>query len=201
FGDIARVLRPGGVMSLQTGSVLDAHLIRDGRERLGALFADVTAYRLTMPSYHCGEYCFLAASLAPILSDPDAGRLTQVEAALRSRFTPAYWSQAVQRAAQALPGSFPCGGALRVAVVGAGPWGVRAAALREEGGAAGGVFEARDGRGGRLCAARPRPGVAYEAGGEWIDSDHHRIRRLLADLGHPARCVPAPDGWVELGGE
>jgi spermidine synthase len=107
FGDIARVLRPGGVVSLQTGSVLDAHLIRNGRERLSALFADVTAYRLTMPSYHCGEYCFLAASLSPILSNPDAVRLSQVEAVLRSRFTPTYWSQVVQRAAQVLPASFP----------------------------------------------------------------------------------------------
>jgi spermidine synthase len=107
FGDIARVLRPGGVVSLQTGSVLDAHLIRSGRERLSALFADVTAYRLTMPSYHCGEYCFLAASLSPILSNPDAVRLSQVEAVLRSRFTPTYWSQVMQRAAQVLPASFP----------------------------------------------------------------------------------------------
>ena len=107
FGDIARVLRPGGVVAVQTGSVLDAHLIRTGRERLRAVFADVTAYRLTMPSYHCGEYCFLAAALAPILSHPDAGRLTQVEATLRSRFTPTYWSPAVQRAAQVLPASFP----------------------------------------------------------------------------------------------
>jgi len=107
FADIARVLRPGGVMSLQTGSVLDAHLIRDGRERLGALFADVTAYRLTMPSYHCGEYCFLAAALSSILSDPDPVRLSQVEEALRARFTPAYWSPAVQRAAQVLPAYFP----------------------------------------------------------------------------------------------
>jgi spermidine synthase len=107
FSDIARVLRPGGVMALQTGSVLDAHLIRNGREQLGAVFADVTVYRLTVPSYHCGEYCFLAAALSPILSDPDPVQLAQVEAALRSRFTPAYWSPAVQRAAQVLPATFP----------------------------------------------------------------------------------------------
>ena len=106
FGDIARVLRPGGVVAVQAGSVLDAHLIRTGRERLRAVFADVTAYRLTMPSYHCGEYCFLAAALAPILSHPDAGRLSQVEATLRSRFTPTYWSPAVQRAAQCCPRRF-----------------------------------------------------------------------------------------------
>src|SRR5262249_53737151 len=66
------------------------------------------------------------------------------------------------------------GGTMQVAIIGAGLAGLRAAALLEEHGATVEVFEASDRLGGRLCTARPRPGIAYEAGGEWIDHDHLR---------------------------
>src|SRR5262249_15217590 len=92
------------------------------------------------------------------------------------------------------------GGTMQVAIIGAGLAGLRAAALLEEHGATVEVFEASDRLGGRLSTARPRPGIAYEAGGEWIDHDHLRIQHLLMDLGHPARPAPMPDGWVELAG-
>lgn len=107
FADIARVLRPDGVMSLQTGSALDAHLIRTGRARLQAVFADTTTYRLTMASYHCGEYAFLAAANAPILSSPDADRLAQTFAKLSATGPLGYWTPAVHGAAQVLPPNFP----------------------------------------------------------------------------------------------
>jgi monoamine oxidase len=90
---------------------------------------------------------------------------------------------------------------MRVAIIGAGLAGLRAAALLEERGATVEVFEASDRLGGRLWTARPHPGIAYEAGGEWIDHDHLRIQRLLEDMGHPARPAPMPDGWVDLEGE
>ena len=61
---------------------------------------------------------------------------------------------------------------MRVAVIGAGLAVLRAAALLGERGATVEVFEASDRLGGRLCTARPHPGIAYEAGGEWIDHDH-----------------------------
>jgi monoamine oxidase len=89
---------------------------------------------------------------------------------------------------------------MRVAIIGAGLAGLRTATLLEERGATVEVFEASDRLGGRLCTARPHPGIAYEAGGEWIDHDHLRIQRLLADLGHPAWPAPMPDGWVDIEG-
>lgn len=107
FAAIARALRPGGVMAIQMGSALDRERIRGGRRDLRSVFADVTSYRLTLASYHCGEYCFLAASHAPIVSTPDPARLLAAERALQRHRPPSHWTPAVHRAAQILPPHFP----------------------------------------------------------------------------------------------
>lgn len=48
------------------------------------------------------------------------------------------------------------------------------------------LFEANNRPGGRLHTADEGDGVLYEAGGEWIDADHHRIIALLKEFGHEA---------------
>jgi len=72
---------------------------------------------------------------------------------------------------------------VRIAVVGAGIAGLRSAQLLEQDGHDVTVFEARDRVGGRLQTVALPDGGFYEAGGEWIDADHHRVLGLLAELG------------------
>ena len=62
YAAIARSLRPGGLCSVQVGSFLDVDFIVGTRRRLAAHLPRTTPFRFTMPSYHCGEYCFLVAS-------------------------------------------------------------------------------------------------------------------------------------------
>lgn len=69
---------------------------------------------------------------------------------------------------------------MRVAVVGAGISGLRAAMLLEKKGAEVEVFEARDRVGGRTWTIKEGD---YDAGGEWIDSDHKRMIALIEELG------------------
>lgn len=90
---------------------------------------------------------------------------------------------------------------MKVAIVGAGLAGLHTAALLEAHGVDVAVFEASSALGGRVRTARPAPGIAYEAGGEWIDADHARMRALLDELGAPARPAPPSDGWVVLGAD
>lgn len=71
---------------------------------------------------------------------------------------------------------------MRVAVVGAGLSGFRTAQLLEQNGATVSFFEARNRIGGRVQTVRTED-VVYDAGGEWIDSDHHRCLNLIQDLG------------------
>lgn len=72
---------------------------------------------------------------------------------------------------------------MKIGIVGAGAAGLRAAMLLEEAGADVSVFEAKSRPGGRLWTIDQGDGVVYEAGGEWIDADHHRIIALLDQFG------------------
>lgn len=72
---------------------------------------------------------------------------------------------------------------MTVGVVGMGPAGLRAAMLLESAGVNVRLFEARDRVGGRLHTVDGPDGLRYEAGGEWLDSDHFRVLELAKSLG------------------
>ncbi|ARU40482.1 hypothetical protein CCB80_04735 [Armatimonadetes bacterium Uphvl-Ar1] len=79
--------------------------------------------------------------------------------------------------------SYKCGdGEMKIGVVGAGIAGLRVAMLLEQKGHDVTVFEARDRVGGRMLTVERGEGW-YEAGGEWIDADHHRVLRLCREFG------------------
>ncbi|HRJ26487.1 MAG TPA: NAD(P)/FAD-dependent oxidoreductase [Fimbriimonadaceae bacterium] len=81
---------------------------------------------------------------------------------------------------------------MKVGVVGLGAAGLRAAMLLRQAGVDLHLFEARDRVGGRLHTIPLEGGGFIEAGGEWIDSDHHRVLSLLTELGQ----APEPsDQW------
>ncbi|HSI74062.1 MAG TPA: NAD(P)/FAD-dependent oxidoreductase [Fimbriimonas sp.] len=67
---------------------------------------------------------------------------------------------------------------MRVAIVGLGIAGLRAAMLLQRAGVDLSLFEARDYLGGRL-KSEPE---GYDSGGEWIDADHERCLALLHEL-------------------
>jgi monoamine oxidase len=71
---------------------------------------------------------------------------------------------------------------MKVAVVGLGIAGLRAAMLLEKYGAEVELYEARGRPGGRLHTIDEGEGAVYEAGGEWIDADHLRCIRLLEEF-------------------
>ncbi len=72
---------------------------------------------------------------------------------------------------------------MKVGVVGLGYAGLRTAALLERAGVEVELFEARGRPGGRMHCVDEGDGAVYEAGGEWIDADHHRVLKLMRDFG------------------
>lgn len=72
---------------------------------------------------------------------------------------------------------------MKIGVVGLGISGLRTAQLLERYGCQVEMFEARLRVGGRLHTIDEGEGVVYEAGGEWIDSDHVRCLGLLEEFG------------------
>jgi len=63
-----------------------------------------TGFRLTIPSYHCGEYVFLVSSRFSDPSGPDSATLAERQNC-RGIVTK-YWSPVIHQAAQALPPEF-----------------------------------------------------------------------------------------------
>jgi monoamine oxidase len=89
-----------------------------------------------------------------------------------------------------------------VGIVGLGAAGVRAAMMLERAGADVRLFEARGRVGGRLYTADEGGGCVFEAGGEWIDGDHHRCIGLLKELGiEPSTPADWPQKLVFRGKE
>ncbi len=72
---------------------------------------------------------------------------------------------------------------MKVAIVGLGAAGLRTAMLLERIGVEVELYEAKGRPGGRLHCVDEGDGVIYEAGGEWIDADHHRVIALMRELG------------------
>lgn len=88
---------------------------------------------------------------------------------------------------------------MKVGIVGMGAAGVRAAMLLEEAGVEVRLFEARDRVGGRLYTVEGPNGLLYDAGGEWIDADHHRILDLARSVGVDPEPTPRWPGLVKFG--
>lgn len=89
---------------------------------------------------------------------------------------------------------------MRIAVVGMGFAGLRAAMLLERQGLEPLLFEARDRVGGRAYTISDEEGFV-EAGAEWIDGSHRRVLALLEELGLQPDPAPPVAGWVRYGGE
>ena len=80
---------------------------------------------------------------------------------------------------------------MKVAIVGLGAAGLRAAMLLEAAGHQVSLFEARKRLGGRIQTVKLDE-VIYDAGGEWLDADHHLALNLMQELGlEPDRT----SGW------
>ncbi|MDP3900913.1 MAG: polyamine aminopropyltransferase [bacterium] len=64
YRDVKRALKADGMVAAQIGSLsLDyAALVKRAHTRFQKLFLHTQTFKLTMPSYHCGEYAFVAAS-------------------------------------------------------------------------------------------------------------------------------------------
>ena len=81
---------------------------------------------------------------------------------------------------------------MKVAIVGLGMAGLRAAMLLQKAGAEVSLFEARGRPGGRLHTIDEGEGAVYEAGGEWVDSAE-KIEVKYPYNGEPLATVASAD--------
>jgi spermidine synthase len=104
YARVARALASGGVCAVQVGSFLDEDFIKTTRARISEHLPNTALYRFTMPSYHCGEYCFLMAAKD---CDPAGPAATVIEERMKQRGIAGlkYYTPAMHHASQVLPTS------------------------------------------------------------------------------------------------
>lgn len=90
--------------------------------------------------------------------------------------------------------------AVKVAVVGLGLAGLETMRQLENAGVAVTGFEARERLGGRGYSIH-LDGYRFEAGGEWIDADHHRVIALAKELQVELKEKPAAERWYWHGSD
>jgi len=103
YKDIFKALKTNGMASFQVGSFLDSILIKETFSKLEAVFPSIIKMRLTMPSYHCGEYCFMGASKQVILKDVKIQSIAKKFNELNFEESLKYYTPEMHQASQILP--------------------------------------------------------------------------------------------------
>tara|TARA_B100001964_G_scaffold245130_1_gene330108 strand:- start:716 stop:3226 length:2511 start_codon:yes stop_codon:yes gene_type:complete len=62
YSDIHRALKPDGAMTTLMGSFIDQLALRRAYDEVGQTFEHLSLTRVNIPSYNCGEFCFLIAT-------------------------------------------------------------------------------------------------------------------------------------------
>ncbi len=101
YATVAHSLKNDGICSVQTGSMLDIEFLQQTRHRMEVHLGSTTGLRLTMPSYHCGEYVFMTASKSRDPSGPDITTLTELQ--VQRGIVTKHWSPEIHHASQVLP--------------------------------------------------------------------------------------------------
>ena len=108
YQSIAKVLKEGGVCSILAGAMLDAEFLCAVRTKISKYLGKTVCSRLTMPSYHGGEFVFMMATKSNVISEVDL-QVLQDRQTTRGIET-SYWSPAMHFASQVFAPSSPLGG-------------------------------------------------------------------------------------------
>lgn len=101
---IFSLLTPQGIIMILGASFLDLEgMIKPIFKRILKVFPKAYLFRFTMPSYHCGEYCFIAASQGVDFKKVDFRKIEKRFKKLKKNHKFKYYSPEVHRASMVLP--------------------------------------------------------------------------------------------------
>ena len=107
YKNIFNSLRRDGIMITLGASFLDFdNIIKGTFKKLKKVFPLVSIFRFCMPSYHCGEYCFLGASKKIDLTKVDFKRIERRFKKIQKKYKFRYYSPEIHKAALILPKKF-----------------------------------------------------------------------------------------------
>jgi spermidine synthase len=103
YNNIHHSLKPDGIMTALMGSLLDQSYLRMSYEQLGLIFPYQSVTRINVPSYNCGEYCFMMAAKT---DDVDAIALDVLKQRFNERLSDCrlnYYSPEMQLGSRLMP--------------------------------------------------------------------------------------------------
>ncbi len=103
YQDIGAALTENGICSFQMGSFMDFDFLQEMHDNLKSIFKYTTASKLTMPCYHCGEYCFMGASNGLDLKNIPAEQIKERVEKFIQKNSLKYYNADIHHAAQCLP--------------------------------------------------------------------------------------------------
>jgi spermidine synthase len=104
YKQLLRALKPNGIMIALGFSFLDFDkMTKNAATKLKKFFSFVSVYRFCMPSYHCGEYSFVAASKKINLGKINFSKVSQRFKKLVKKFDFKYYSPEIHKASLILP--------------------------------------------------------------------------------------------------
>ena len=101
YQTLTEALDENGICAIQAGSMLDEEFLIETRKLAETHIGSTVGFKLTMPSYHCGEYVFFVASKVVEPHCPSVEKLSELQAnrGVKTR----HWSPSMHHAAQVLP--------------------------------------------------------------------------------------------------
>ena len=107
YNQVFRALRKDGIIMTLGASFLDfKSFIKTDFRKLKKVFSFASIYRFTMPSYHCGEYSFIAGSKAMDLEKIDFKKIEQRFEKLTKKHKLKYYSPKMHKASMIIPNTW-----------------------------------------------------------------------------------------------
>jgi len=104
YKQVSRALKKDGIIITLGASFLDFDtFIKKTFERIKKVFQFAAIYRFTMPSYHCGQYSFIASSKKINLASVDFKKIKQRFKKISKKHKFSYYSPEIHKSSMILP--------------------------------------------------------------------------------------------------
>ena len=103
YKNVFEALKEDGMMIVLGASFLDFKFVEKIVKKIGRVFPSTLIFKFCMPSYHCGEYCFVGASKKVNLAKVNFNKINQRFKKLQKKHRFQYYSPDIHRGSIILP--------------------------------------------------------------------------------------------------
>ena len=106
YKKVYSLLKKDGIIITLGASFLDAPFIKKIKNNIKKAFKNTAIYRFCMPSYHCGEYCFVGGAKNIRLKKIETQKINQKFEKLKTKYKFKDYSPEIHKTSLILPFDF-----------------------------------------------------------------------------------------------